>query len=332
MSHNQVHSRRSIPAQGKPIIVSRFALICFLLFTLCMNSVHVSAKQLYTTDGVHVRSQPNSSSEICTTLEKGTAVTKTGTSGNWIKIQADGVSGYIYKDYLSSDGLSSESTSKDSTSSGTSSSTSYINSTEVNLRKKANSHCKIKAVLEKGETVSILSHSGNWTKIQREDGTSGYVYSIYLGAGKSSDTSSESTVSRADVISEYRSDAISYAKTRLGDSYSQDLRDTDGYADCSSLVRDAYKNATGISIGNTTTTQADQMEDYFYSISKITDATRGDLLYHLSDDNHVGIYLGNGKVLQASQKSGCVKISTYDSNTSYWEYGCNAAAYCYDHS
>ena len=73
------------------------------------------------------------------------------------------------------------------------------------------------------------------------------------------------------------------------------------------------------------------MNGYFYSIGKITDATPGDLVYHLSGDNHTGIYLGNGQVLHASQKAGSVTISSYDSGSVYWEYGCNAAAYCYEH-
>lgn len=72
------------------------------------------------------------------------------------------------------------------------------------------------------------------------------------------------------------------------------------------------------------------MNDYFYSIEPITDAAPGDLLYHLSGDRHTGIYLGGGQVLHASQNAGTVKISSYDSSSSYWEYGCNAAAYCYD--
>ena len=169
-------------------------------------------------------------------------------------------------------------------------------------------------------------------RIRRENGQEGYVYSIYLGDNKpdySGDTHS-TVLSREDCIDAFRSAAISYAEGRLGDTYSQERRDTDGYADCSSLVRDAFQNASGVSIGNTTSTQADTMNNYFYSIDQITDATPGDLLYHLSGDHHTGIYLGNGQVLHASQNAGTVTISSYNSDSSYWEYGCNAAAYCYD--
>ncbi len=301
-----------------------YVVLVLCVFLLCFSTAMAQSDKMYTTDGVHVRTEPNSSSAICETVDAGTAVKRIGTSGNWIEVKVDGVTGYIYKDYLSTD-PDAFLNSGSSSASSDSSSTTTVNATEVNLRKNPNSHCKIKAVLDKGEEVTVLSHSGNWTKVQRQNGDTGYVYSMYLGSGSGS-----AKVSRTDAIASYRSDAIDYAMGRLGDTYSQSRRNSPGYADCSSLVRDAFQSAAGVFIGDTTVTQSDKMEDYFYSISKITDAAPGDLVYHLSGDNHVGIYLGSGRVLHASQKSGYVRISTYSNSNSFWEYGCNAAAFCYD--
>lgn len=302
-----------------------WSLICLLSF--CVFPAKASAQQLYTTDGVNLRSGSDSSSQIYFAVEAGTAVTKTGTDGNWIQVIVNGTTGYIYKDYLS-DHYSPDASSKSNGNSADSTpKTTYINSTEVNLRKKANDSCKVKAVLNTGDSVTVLGQKGNWTKVQTEDGKRGYVFSIYLGEKKQE---AKKQPSKAEVISDYRSDAIAYGKQHLGDTYSQSRRDQEGYADCSSLVRDAFQSATGKYIGGTTVTQSDTMSNYMYSIGKITDATPGDLVYHLSADNHVGIYLGNGRVLHASQKAGTVKISTYDNSNSFWEYGCNAAVYCYD--
>lgn len=308
--------------------ISRVLSVCFL--SICLLPSVVSADQLFTTDGVNVRSGPSSDSSIYFAVPAGTEVTKTGQTGNWIAVNIDGVQGYIYSSYLSGNVSDSENVSDCSSSE---SGDSYINSTEVNLRKKSNSHCRVLSVLTVNEPVSILSTEGNWSRVRRENGQEGYVYSIYLGDNKpdSSSFGSQSTVlSREDCIDSFRSAAISYAESRLGDTYSQEFRDSDGYADCSSLVRDAFQHAAGVSIGDTTFTQSDVMDNYFYSINQITDATPGDLLYHLSGEHHTGIYLGNGQVLHASQKAGIVKISSYDTDSSYWEYGCNAAAYCYD--
>lgn len=343
---NHVTSHKTTPVHRQ---IRKAVSLCLL--SLCLLPAGASAAEQYTTDGVHVRTGPNASSAICLTAEMGTAVTVTGQEGNWVQVSVHGQNGYIYKDYLSDTLLSpEEAAAKSVPASGGSSddadditsvddtafAADQINSTEVNLRAKANGHCGILAVLEQGETVRILGQDGNWTHIARSDGSEGYAYTIYLGDNKptaQTDTASADSgeaPSREDAIDAFRTDAISYAEGRLGDTYSQSLRDTEGYADCSSLVRDAYESAVGVFIGNDTSSQADVMNDYFYSIGSITDAAPGDLLYHLSGDRHTGIYLGGGQVLHASQNAGTVKISSYDSSSSYWEYGCNAAAYCYD--
>lgn len=243
--------------------MKRFSLLLLSAFLLCsFPAVHAKTTQLYATDGVHVRKEASVDSAICTTIELGTPVKKTGKSGNWIAVRVGEIEGYIYKDYLSSTQPSAVDPSEDS----------------------------------------------------------------------SDDSYTEHKKGSASVCdpAELREKAIDSALSHLGDTYSQTRRDEDGYADCSSLVRDAYLSASGQFIGNTTVTQSDAMENYFYDIEDIYDVTPGDLVYHLSGDNHTGIYLGNGRVLHASQKAGKVKISTYDSSSTYWEYGCNAAKYCVD--
>lgn len=347
MNHVTAHTRQAAgPAQAsrrRHALKIRAArrnmgrIVSACLAACCLFSVHLlssagSAGQFYTTDGVNVRSQPSSESSVYFAIPAGTAVARTGQSGNWIAVNVDGVDGYIYKDYLSENPDSAYEASAD-TGETADADHSFINSTEVNLRAEANSHCSVLAVLDVNETVAVLSTEGNWTRILRQNGQEGYVYSIYLGDNKPAAEESEEAdvqISREDCIDKFRSLAISYAEGRIGDTYSQELRDTDGYADCSSLVRDSFLSASGILIGNTTTDQADTMSGYFYDVNKITDAAPGDLLYHLSGDHHAGIYLGSGQVLHASQNAGTVKISSYSDESSYWEYGCNAAAYCFD--
>ncbi|MBR5047233.1 MAG: C40 family peptidase, partial [Eubacterium sp.] len=152
------------------------------------------------------------------------------------------------------------------------------------------------------------------------DGTFGYVFSKYIG----------NKITREDQIERWKDAAVRFCDKNLGAKYSQDMRDSEGYFDCSSLMRDAFKDATGIFIGDTTESQSDYMSEYMYKINDIYDADYGDILYHLSGDNHCGIYLGSGQVLNASQTAGEVIVKTYDGSSSYWEYGCKAAAYCYD--
>lgn len=313
-SKKVVHLPAFIQKNHKAIL---FSLLLFLM--LPVTFVH--AQRLYATDGVNVRARPNGSARILTSISAGTSVTKTGSSGNWIAVKVNGVKGYIYKSYLSSKKAASSATS----------STSYravITASSVNLRAKPSFSGRIKGSLSAGQSITVYATNGSWKKIKTQSGTSGYVYSAYVGKSytppKSNQTSSKTTVS----ASSYRTRAISYAKSRLGDKYSQSRRDQKGYADCSSLMRDAYKSASGKYIGNTTYEQLELMKPYLYSISSIRKATVGDLVFHRNGSNHVGIYLGNGKVLHASQTAGKVKISTFSNSSKYWDTGCNAAGYC----
>lgn len=104
------------------------------------------------------------------------------------------------------------------------------------------------------------------------------------------------------------------ALTRLGHPYSMDLRGQGNYIDCSGLTQWAYGLA-GISLPNTAADQAKWCVDN----GKIIDcsaAVAGDLIFYTSDSDrvanrfmkigHVGIYVGDGMMVDASSSKGCV--------------------------
>lgn len=208
---------------------------------------------------------------------------------------------------------------------------------EANIRQEPKKDSKKLGALEASVKVTIVSESGNWIKIRTDEGTEGYIYKDLLGnspvtekeeAAEAAGEEVEKDSGSGDVLTDIREKAISYGQDHLGDTYSQKHRNESGYADCSSLVRDAYEEASGEYIGDDTKTQSDVMNSYFYEITSLRDVEEGDLVYHLSKDNHTGIYLGDGKVLHASKKAGKVVVTEFSLDSDYWEYGCNAASYC----
>ncbi|MCD7760464.1 MAG: SH3 domain-containing protein, partial [Clostridiales bacterium] len=91
------------------------------------DSVSITATNdtVYATTGVYVRDYPSASTgKVVTTLTKGQAVTRLGTTSNgWSKVTVGGVTGYVYSGYLST----SSSGSSDSTITvGTATVTGYI--------------------------------------------------------------------------------------------------------------------------------------------------------------------------------------------------------------
>ncbi|MDU5145405.1 MAG: NlpC/P60 family protein, partial [Paenibacillus dendritiformis] len=101
------------------------------------------------------------------------------------------------------------------------------------------------------------------------------------------------------------------ALTRLGDPYSQVLAGQDRYTDCSYLVQWVYQQLS-IQLPRTAAEQARHCVDNGWTI-RFEDLAPGDLVFwsyarngRFMDITHVGIYAGNGKVVDASSTRGQV--------------------------
>ena len=106
---------------------------------------------------------------------------------------------------------------------------------------------------------------------------------------------------------------VEYALSRLGHPYSQSLRGQGNYVDCSYLARWCYQQA-GVSsfTAGTAAEQARYCVNNGLSTSK-TDLQVGDLIFwsfntngRFMDITHVGIYAGDGMVIDASSRRGMV--------------------------
>jgi hypothetical protein len=110
---------------------------------------------------------------------------------------------------------------------------------------------------------------------------------------------------------ELGSEAVKLALTRLGDPYSQPKAGQDNYTDCSYLVQWVYRQL-GISLPRTAAEQARFCVENGLTVSA-ADLVPGDLVFwsyerngRFMDITHVGIYAGDGKVVDASSTRGQV--------------------------
>ena len=147
-------------------------------------------------------------------------------------------------------------------------------------------------------------------------GQLGYAGSGSGGGGRSPGVSSmtedeinailnEITDSRQKIV-------CSYALHRVGFPYSQDLRDSGNYYDCSSLAYYSWKDAgVDISYGGATTAAAEaQGLDEAGKTVSFDELQPGDIIFYSFTSNgryknisHVAVYVGNGKVVEALNES-----------------------------
>lgn len=299
---------------------------CFLIITACLlpgfpgqaQTYQPIAKTICTTKStVNVRRGPDTEYTIQKTLPKGSKIRKIGKSGQWSAVKMNGNVCYIKSSYLKKMYK-----------------IFYVSGDLVNLRTGPGTNYDSVSVLPQGTKLKTIKKVKGWRQVKYQGGLY-YIKASLTSKNKVSatsdtvsSTSENNTVHSAQVSTaeNIREKAISAAKERLGDTYSQAKRDQPGYADCSSLLRDIFLQSSGVNIGNTTTEQISRLSSYKKDLSQLK---TGDILMRIRPEgNHAGIYIGNGQYIHASSSRRQVIISSYYS--SYWSCCYDAGAYCED--
>lgn len=331
--HNLTPASRTILCKGEIIMsTTTRRMIPALAAVVLAASIPVHARAAYkatatticrTKSNVNVRRGPGMKYSVKKLIRKGSTVKKVGTSGSWSAIKVQGSTCYIKSAYLK-----------------TCYKYMYISGDNVNIRSGPGKNYKVCAVLPRNTKVKYYNKSKGWMKIKYKEKVC-YVSTPYLSSKKTyvqQTTNSPSlppsepttptappTVNPALTNAEIRSRAISYAHSRLGDTYSQQYRNRPGYADCSSLMRDVFLSASGVNIGENTSSQQVILSGYKKSLNNLQP---GDLLFHAEPgSNHVGLYIGNNQYIHASYTRGKVIVSNYYHGV-YWTDCYDAAAFC----
>ena len=138
-----------------------------------MNASHVDAAtdmRTVTASSLNFRTGPSTSYSIINVLMNGQKVEYISTSGSWLKVKYNGVTGYVHGDYVT----------KGTTDNSTTGTTKYVSaSVGLNVRSGAGTSYSKLGKLEYKEKVTVLSTSNGWSKINY-NGKTGYVDSSYI--------------------------------------------------------------------------------------------------------------------------------------------------------
>ncbi|WP_404458762.1 SH3 domain-containing protein [Sutcliffiella horikoshii] len=143
-----------------------------------------------TTDGLNIRSEPSTQSEVLGSLSSGQQVEVLAIRGEWLNISYDGTVGWIHSDYAN--------IIKSPSDSGTQGSNSpkaeaTIKVAGLNVRSEPTLNGKVLEQLSAGTVVMIISERNNWCEIEYDNGKTGWIAGWFLEkSGVSSSAPSQS--------------------------------------------------------------------------------------------------------------------------------------------
>lgn len=206
--------------------------------------------------------------------------------------------------------------------------TGYVSADGLRVRKKASTDSEEIDSLKKNDKVTIIEEVDGWYKIKFGN-TTGYVFSKYISDKKVPETTSrgeetsrseekvtpiEKEESKEDNTTSATSGeaVVEYAKQYLGYKYVSGGSTPEKGFDCSGFTQYVYKHF-GISLSRSSKTQSKNGT----AVDR-ANLQKGDLVIFNGDSNktigHVGIYIGGGQFIHASNPTDGVKITALGSS------------------
>ncbi len=178
--------------------------------------------------------------------------------------------------------------------------TATVTASRLNMRSGPSTDYSIMHTLWQGNSVKIIGQSNGWYQIRLTDGRVGWASGKYLNLN--------SRQAKVNAV-------ITFSKSFLGTPYVfGGDSPSDGGFDCSGYTKYVFGNS-GYTLNRLSSDQA--LNGVYVARANIQP---GDLIFYSFEGNgvinHVGIYLGNGTMINSPKTGDVVKITNVTS--SYW--------------
>lgn len=282
---------RSFKRLGTSIFAATLVLNMAILPSTGMNAVQVEASTLGTVNSsiLHIRTTKSTKAKCIKVLRKGKTVEVLSTGTKWVKVTVNGKTGYTQGKYLSTE--SGNASDPDANAiSGTVSTQSLV----VRASKSKNSQSL--ATIKKGTKVKVLTTDTKWVKVS-VNGIVGYA------KGKNIATANGGTASNTATKGQQ---VVNFALQFVGNPYRWGGTSLTNGADCSGYIMSVYKH-----FGKSLPHSSSAMRSCGTKVNGLKNAKPGDIICY---NGHVALYMGNNKIVHASNPSDGIKISD---NASY---------------
>ncbi|MCM1185796.1 MAG: NlpC/P60 family protein [Lachnoclostridium sp.] len=256
---------------------------------------------------LNVRAEASTAGKLVGKLPKNAACEILETLDGWAYIQSGEVEGYVSLEYLLT-GPDAKIKAKELVRT-----VAVAQVDGLNVREEADKNSKVMTQVLKGEELEFIETLDNgWIKVSL-DGVEAYVSEEYVTVEEKLDTAITMTeLLYGQGVSDIRVDLVEYAKQFVGNPYVWGGTSLTKGADCSGFVMSVFKKFN-INLSRTSRAQANDGTKI-----KFSDMKPGDLVFYADGSgtiNHVAIYIGGGKVIQASSPTTGIKISKYNYRT-----------------
>lgn len=249
---------------------------------------------------LNIRKKAGKDSKVVGKMTNHDACEILGTKGEWTKISSGKVKGYVKSEYLITGDKAREIAKKEIVTVAT------VNTTTLRVREKTSMDSAILSLVGKGEDLVVEKIKDNWYKVEVDD-QKGYVSSEYVELSEKLPTAETVTeLKSGDGVSDVRVSLVQYALQFVGNRYVWGGTSLTNGIDCSGFTMQIYARY-GISLPH----HAASQPGYGTRISA-SEARPGDLFFYggRGGIGHVGIYIGNGQIVHASNERTGITISS----------------------
>ncbi|MBR4026526.1 MAG: C40 family peptidase [Lachnospiraceae bacterium] len=248
---------------------------------------------------LNVRESASGDASIVGKMTNYSACEILGTEGEWTKITSGNVEGYVKTEYLLTGQEALELAQTEAKL------MAKVKTEVLNLRSEANTDSAILSTVSKGEEILVVEELEGWLKVEVDD-AQGYISADYVETTlklKTANTLKE--LSYDSGVSNTRVDLVNYALQFVGNRYVWGGTSLTKGVDCSGFTMKIYQKY-GVYLPHSSRAQP----GHGTKISS-SEAQPGDLFFYGNGSgiNHVAIYIGNGKVVHASNSRDGIKIS-----------------------
>lgn len=265
---------------------------------------------------LNVRTGPSASHTVLGSVNKGKTVQVVGEVQDWFKINFNGGTGYVSKDFVTKGGSAVSNQTQQPTTNNNNTTTvqtggSYVvNTGALKVRTGPATYNPVIGGVTNGTVLNVTGAENGWYKINH-NGRTGYVSADFVKFVKGGVNNVTNNVQQPTTGGD-TSSIVGFAKSLNHSDYVFGGETPDGF-DCSGFIHYVL-NKTGHEGKRQT------VAGYWSSKTKTSNPQPGDLIYfsntYKKGLSHMGVYLGNGQFISAENEKDGVRISSI--KTSYW--------------